>query len=102
MAPFLAVIALSGMVLLWLALPPRRTRRRRRRRSSQMPVPVARREATVRTVQLAEGSLSGAAAPRPRLPGLTKTRPEPTVATPGSRRHSGPRLVPPDAFSDEA
>ncbi|HEU4735161.1 MAG TPA: hypothetical protein VFT22_45025 [Kofleriaceae bacterium] len=102
MAPFLAVVVLSGMVLLWLALPPRRARRRRPRRSSQMPVPSPRRATTEDTTPLAEGSLSGAQpAGRPRLPGLTRTRPEPAIASAPPKRHSAPRRVPTDAFSDD-
>lgn len=89
--PLLAVVVLSGMAVLWLALPVRRGKRSRSR-SSPMPVPPAPSEHTGRAAP-------PPVTPRPRLPGLTRTRPQPVLGPP--KRTSAPRRVPTNAFSDE-
>jgi hypothetical protein len=91
-APLLAVVAVSGVAVLWLAVPIRR-RNRARLHVRAVPMPRVASEP-------AGGVAPPPVTPRPRLPGLTRTRPVPTLGPP--KRPSAPRRVPTNAFSDDA
>jgi hypothetical protein len=87
-----AAIALAGLLVLFVATLWLTVARRWARIGSSAParLPVAAVPAT----------RPAPARSRPRLPGLTRTTPLPTLGAP--RRASAVRLVPPNAFSDEA